>query len=80
MAKTDLITYSGYISTQGYEAVCNALRSRKSEQAFLVLSTPGGDPHAGYRIARALQHCYGKFDALVPRYCKSAGTLAVPGD
>jgi hypothetical protein len=79
MAQTDLITYSGYITTQGYEAVCDALKTKKSDSALLVLSTPGGDPHAGYRIARALQHCYGKFDALVPRYCKSAGTLALVG-
>lgn len=46
---------------------------------MLVLATPGGDPHAGFRIARALQHAYDTFEALVPRYCKSAGTLVLIG-
>jgi hypothetical protein len=76
---TDVITYSGSINSSGYEAVCDALKRRTSDRALLVLATPGGDPHAGFRIARALQHCYGGFDALVPRYCKSAGTLVLLG-
>jgi hypothetical protein len=47
---------------------------------LLILATYGGDPHAGFRIARALQHEYENgFDALVPRICKSAGTLIVIG-
>ena len=80
MSKTiDLIIYSGAINTAGYQAVCDALLAKKSESALLVLATPGGDPHAGFRIARALQHSYGEFDALVPRYCKSAGTLILIG-
>jgi hypothetical protein len=76
---TDIITYAGEVSAAGYGLVCQALEKRKSSNALIVLSTPGGDPHAGFRIARALQHTYGKFDALVPRYCKSAGTLIVVG-
>ena len=75
----DVISYSGEINTRGYEAICNVLEKRKSETVLLVLATPGGDPHAGFRIARALQHTYGKFDALIPRYCKSAGTLILTG-
>ena len=79
--QTDIITYAGSVSVQGYDAVCVALEKRpvKANHALLVLGTPGGDPHAGFRIARALQHAYGSFDALVPRYCKSAGTLIVIG-
>lgn len=79
MASTDVITYSGEINTKGYEAICDALTKRASDKALLVLSTPGGDPHAGFRIARALQHSYEGFDALVPRLCKSAGTLLLIG-
>lgn len=80
MSKTiDIITYSGEINVRGYSAICDALKSKKSNKALLVLSTPGGDAHAGFRIARALQHSYEKFDALVPRYCKSAGTLLIIG-
>ncbi|MDO8769396.1 MAG: hypothetical protein Q7K57_11970 [Burkholderiaceae bacterium] len=75
----DVITYSGEINVRGYSAVCDALKNKKSDKALLVLSTPGGDAHAGFRIARGLQHSYEKFDALVPRYCKSAGTLLIIG-
>ncbi|KAI1692778.1 serine dehydrogenase proteinase domain-containing protein [Ditylenchus destructor] len=39
----------------------------------------GGDPHAAFRIARALGANYESVRALVPRYCKSAGTLIVLG-
>ncbi|AOG24150.1 SDH family Clp fold serine proteinase [Acidovorax sp. RAC01] len=76
---TDVYMYSGMVSTAGYDGICAALTGRECEKALLVLATPGGDPHAGFRIARALQHHYGSFDALVPRYCKSAGTLMLVG-
>jgi len=76
---TDVITYAGEVTSAGYEAVCQALEKKRSDHALIVLSTPGGDPHAGFRIARAIQHTYEKFYALVPRYCKSAGTLIVVG-
>ncbi len=75
----DVVTYSGEINRRGYESVCNVLSTRKAAEVLLVLATPGGDPHAGFRIARALQSAYGSFDALVPRYCKSAGTLILTG-
>ena len=41
----------------------------------LILTTFGGDPHAAYRIARALRHHYKKLRIVVPSFCKSAGTL-----
>jgi len=75
----DVITYSGEINSSGYESVCQALAQKRSQKALLVLATPGGDPHAGFRIARALQHGFETFDLLVPRYCKSAGTLIAIG-
>lgn len=76
---TDIITYAGTISMSGYEAICGQLKNKRGQKALLVLATPGGDPHAGFRIARALQHEYGDFSLLVPRYCKSAGTLIAVG-
>lgn len=79
MTTVDVITYAGEINVRGYEAICEVIAKKQSEKALLVLSTPGGDPHAGFRIARCLQHVYGEFDALVPRYCKSAGTLVLIG-
>ena len=81
--KVDVIYYSGQVTTAGYTKLCKELakhRASLSDTALLVIGTPGGDPNAGFRIARALQHSYPKgFDALVPRYCKSAGTLILLG-
>lgn len=78
--KTDVFVYAGQISVGGYELFCERLKEgKKSERVLLVLATPGGDPHAGFRIARALQHTYDHFELLVPRFCKSAGTLVALG-
>lgn len=79
MSAVDVITYSGEINRQGYESLCEVLRRKNAENALLFLATPGGDPHAGFRIARALQHTYGSFEAVIPGACKSAGTLVVVG-
>lgn len=75
----DLYIYSGPVSVDGYHALCERLKERKCDKAILALATFGGDPNAGFRIARALQHEYGSFAALVPRCCKSAGTLIAIG-
>lgn len=78
--QADIFIYAGAISSGGYELLCEKLQEgKKSDRALLVLATPGGDPHAGFRIARAMQHVYENFDMLVPRYCKSAGTLVALG-
>lgn len=76
----DVISYAGEISVDGYERLSHLLATRQAQaDVLLVLSTAGGDPHAAFRIARALQHTYGRFFALVPRCCKSAGTLVLLG-
>ncbi|CUR82573.1 SDH family Clp fold serine proteinase [Achromobacter xylosoxidans] len=77
----DVIVYSGQINRAGYDQICLQLdeQKQKSRQALLVLTTPGGDPHAGFRIARALQHEFEEFHALIPWVCKSAGTLICIG-
>jgi len=80
LKNVDVYIYAGAISVDGYEQICELLREgKKADSALLVLATPGGDPHAGFRIARAIQHVYEQFDLLVPRYCKSAGTLVALG-
>ncbi|RZL93303.1 MAG: SppA protein [Variovorax sp.] len=79
MVDLDIYSYAGEINISGYALICDQLKRKTGSNALLVLGTPGGDPHAGFRIARALQHAYGKFDVLVPRYCKSAGTLVAIG-
>ncbi|WP_186034244.1 SDH family Clp fold serine proteinase [Burkholderia gladioli] len=75
----DILTYSGQVSRAGYDMICNELSKQASDSLILVLNTPGGDPHAGFRIARALHHHYGSFDVLLPGACKSAGTLICIG-
>ena len=78
--RVDVYLYAGPISMGGYELMCDGLsKGKENERALLALATPGGDPHAGFRIGRALQHVCDRFDVLVPRYCKSAGTLVALG-
>lgn len=77
-----VLFYGGPISMQGYAQICEICDKidEPSEDAILVLATYGGDPHAGFRIARALQHYFPKgFRLLVPDQCKSAGTLVAIG-
>jgi hypothetical protein len=76
----DIVFYSGGINVNGYELLCEAIeKHKKFTKALLVIETSGGDPNAGFRIARALHHHYESFDAFIPRYCKSAGTLICTG-
>lgn len=76
----DVVTYAGPITVDGYERLSALLEAQRSnDNVLVVLETPGGDPHAAFRIARALGFHYRHVEALVPRYCKSAGTLVVIG-
>lgn len=50
---------------------------RQRQNAYLVIVTYGGSPHAAYRIGRCLQRSYKKVYACVPGPCASAGTLLV---
>lgn len=78
---TDVIFYSGPIDRDGYDKFCNVNKTPRKSNLLLVLSTYGGDPNAGYRIARAAIHHYGSknFRILIPFFCKSAGTLICIG-
>jgi hypothetical protein len=78
--QTDVYSYVGPIDKTGYDSLCDLLEENKDKQrekVLLVMCTGGGNPNAGYRIARALIHHYGpeKFRLAVPAECKSAGTL-----
>lgn len=76
----DVLLFNGPIWRPHSEQVIEQCASRERRpNIFLILTTLGGDPHAAYRIARALQQHYGKFIAFVPGYCKSAGTLLILG-
>ena len=76
----DVFLYYGKISREGYNLLSSAIESRiaegkKADKACLILVTLGGDPHAAFRIARALRHHYSHLDVLIPDICKSAGTI-----
>lgn len=78
---TDVFGYAGPIDRAGYERVCDAIPASRRSKALLYLCTSGGDPNAGYRIARAFIHNYGaeNFRVAIPTDCKSAGTLICIG-
>lgn len=78
----DLIFYAGEIRREGYDRVSDlleALGSQRKRNAGLFLNTYGGDPHAAYRIARALGHHYDQLTLYIFGPCKSAGTLMAMG-
>src|SRR5437868_3425052 len=78
----DAYAYIGDICRNGYRALSDACvknAPQKRKNAILFLVTNGGDPDAGFRIARALSHYYGSFKIMIPMECKSAGTLVCIG-
>lgn len=78
--KTDLILISHEISRELYLELCSQLHGRPRAKACTIfLTTYGGDPHAGFRIARCLRHHYERVRLVVPYFCKSAGTLIAIG-
>jgi len=80
MEPHDVYIYIGDVHRDGHLDVTNAIKQRKSEHGLkesvlFCVATYGGDPSAGYRIGRALQHNYKHITILVAGPCKSAGTL-----
>lgn len=72
----DILVFNGDIEPSGARAFSTALSKRKrSKNLILVLTTPGGDPNAAFKIGRTIQNCYDKVTIFVPGWCKSAGTL-----
>jgi hypothetical protein len=54
-------------------------KDQQHKKCTLFLTTRGGDPDGGYRIARCLQHHYDHIRLVIPSLCKSAGTLVAIG-
>jgi serine dehydrogenase proteinase len=72
----EMFLYSGPIySRQVNEFLGSAMKSRRRPNVTLILTTYGGDAHAAYRMARALQSYFRNIRLLVVGPCKSAGTL-----
>ena len=57
------------------KAIKEKKKTCKNKECVLFLTTQGGDPDAGYRIAKCLQNNYDIIRLVVSSYCKSAGTL-----
>lgn len=79
ISEYDCYFYIGAISMEGYRRICRQIsNNKKKDKVILCLVTYGGDPDAGFRIGRALQHHYdGDVTIYIPNICKSAGTLTV---
>lgn len=76
----DILLYNGSIGRPYDSKVIDECRNAKRRtNVVLILCSYGGDPSAGYRIARCLQQKYTKFTVLIDGSCKSAGTLMTVG-
>lgn len=76
----DVILFNAPISRQTAMRLYEQVAQHKCHsQVILFLVTEGGDPDAGYQIARFLQNRYERFIICVAGYCKSAGTLIALG-
>lgn len=72
----DVFIYNGTITRTNVLATMETIQKYKArKKLFLIMVTYGGDPHAGFKIARYLQDNYDNFTLFVPGFCKSAGTL-----
>jgi hypothetical protein len=93
---TDIILYIGAIDRPYDDTfIERVVTYKRRKNVLLILTTPGGDPNAAYRIARCLQAQYrtvegsvlgaatpeehGKFRIFVDTRCKSAGTILATG-
>ncbi|SFC62160.1 hypothetical protein [Collimonas sp. OK412] len=76
----DCILISQGISRELHVNLSNLLEEdKKHKKVTVFLTTRGGDPDGGYRIARCLKHHYTHIRLVIPSLCKSAGTLVAIG-
>jgi hypothetical protein len=76
---SDVFIYNGEIHPILHKLLRPHIGSTKKKRAFLLLTTPGGDADAAYRVARHFQESYESFVVGVWGSCKSAGTLMAIG-
>ena len=78
-----VFAYSGAIDRDGYGALIKSMAPSENlparTNAFLLLTTNGGEADVAYQIARHFQNGVDKFYLCVPVVCKSAGTLIALG-
>jgi len=76
----DVFLYNGEVSRAfDYKFIDLIDKVKKRAGAMLYLITNGGDPDAGYKIARHFQTKYKSLTVVVSGMCKSAGTLIAIG-
>lgn len=76
----DVFLYNGELSrTSDLRFIELVHETQMHESCMVIIVTPGGDPHAAYKIVRYLQHKYKSLKVLISGYCKSAGTLFAIG-
>lgn len=76
----DHILISSKIHRDLHVKLSRLLDEKKAHDSCTIyMTTRGGDPNAGYRIARCLRHHYDHVRLVVPSLCKSAGTLIAIG-
>lgn len=79
----DIVVYAGGVYYDGYYALTQEIETNRTPDAkhcYFIMRTYGGDPDAGFRIARALGHYYPEgVTMMVPSFCKSTGTLIAIG-
>ena len=76
----DIYCYSGEIRPYLFDLFHPLVQQhKKHDKALLLLSTPGGDADAAYRVARNFKRAYKDFTLGVMGDCKSAGTLIALG-
>lgn len=75
--ETDFLVISRSIDRNLHSDLTKCLENhpQKHRACHVFLTTYGGDPHGGYRVARCLRHHYENIKVIIPSYCKSAGTM-----
>ncbi len=73
--EADLIAIASSIYEEATVAVRKLCEGGRHDRAIVILTTPGGDPDEGFRIARALRRRYKHITLLIHGECKSTGTL-----
>lgn len=77
----DVYLFSATINDTTVDNFINLVKNigTKNQNCYLILTTDGGDPDAGYRMTKFIKRKYTKFILCVLGSCKSTGTLIAIG-
>ena len=76
-----IIKYYGEFNRSFVNSLVNLIGDDEDSNriAYVFVKTPGGDPHAAFRLGRLLQRRFAGYVLIVDDYCKSAGTIFALG-